>query len=163
MEKKRLTSLLLIVIFFFGTVLFGGLMVCSSENDIIEMFLPTETITLYPPITIVDNLHFEDGGTIGIIIRDTKLKVLTLCLDGRLPQTKESGPHYLFIGALHPDRPEAQRVPVGGKVEKAVLKMLQDISSRRISDSEKATVSMLIKKLENRQNSPAPKVKEQFK
>ena len=56
----------------------------ANQNDFIEVTLAGRVVQLYQPIKIEFADFYEDGGTIGFIIRDNKGTKFAFCLDNRL-------------------------------------------------------------------------------
>lgn len=125
---RKLISILLTGIISFGIILAKEPVVYAGQSDAQEVILSSGIVRIFPPIEIKDILYYQDGGTTGIILMDSRGKTFYFCLDGRL-RVQESGkalePYHIYIGATHPEGPGAQSIPVGGKEEKSILKLLQ--------------------------------------
>jgi len=135
---------ILIGISVISVLLISGYWIWRNQNETVQIVQPTETFNLYSPIEIKDTLYYKDGGTTGIIIKDNSGKTSLLCLDGRM-QIDEPGrtpkPYHVYIGATYPTDPKAQKIPIGGKEEKAILKILQNCIVRKMSEEEQTRLS----------------------
>ncbi len=81
------------------------------------------------PITIVEAMSFDDGGSKGLRISDARGKVKDICLeDTRMweadPRILE-GHHNIILNSFFPDGKHAQRVPISGVEERALLGLLE--------------------------------------
>ncbi|MFH1622145.1 MAG: hypothetical protein ABIA97_03380 [Candidatus Omnitrophota bacterium] len=185
MKKKKLLGLSLIIFIVLGIMLSNGLIAYASQDDTYEIILPSGTIKLYSPLEIEDIDSYTDGGTVGVTIRDSKGNYFRFCLDGRceivLPkeefETLEElnkyineqppKPYHIYVGADHPNRPGAQKIPIGGKEEKSIINILENasVSEKQFWDFPKdfsisyreGKKKSLIETLKERQTSPVPK------
>jgi hypothetical protein len=86
-----------------------------------------------PPITIEFIDIYRDGGSIPIVILDSKGTEIRLRVDGVLgSKTRDR----LYINALAPDRQREQLVPRGAEFEEAILKALQEYLDRKFTPEE---------------------------
>ena len=70
------------------------------------------------PITMLDGISWSDGGSMGLLFRDSRQVVRAACLAVDLEDH-----HELTFGEMTPNLPA--KVPVGGAEEKAFLGLLQ--------------------------------------
>ncbi|MBM3248856.1 MAG: hypothetical protein FJZ10_05515 [Candidatus Omnitrophica bacterium] len=102
-----------------------------------ETISPEQALNLSLPIEVEDVIMYDDGGTIGVILKDSKGKTFTFCADNRMLR---SGPRveerHLYVGTLHPDNPGSREIPLSGKEERAILMILQDLMNRELSQEE---------------------------
>ena len=125
-----------------------------NENNKLEIISLSETIELYKPLKIEDILHYEDGGTIGFVIKDSKGTIFQFCLDGRMRVATEPGflgelknlmtaqkPYHFYFGATHPESPDAREMPIGGKEEKSIAIILEYIMSEKLSAEQLAKLN----------------------
>jgi hypothetical protein len=70
------------------------------------------------PITMVQGLSWDDGGSMGLLFRDSKQVEKAVCLVNDLDENKD-----LVLGSMFPS--QDKRVPVGGDEERAFLGLLQ--------------------------------------
>ena len=81
------------------------------------------------PITIVDALSFDDGGSNGLRFADSRGTVKDVCLEDSLiregdPNVLE-GHHNIIMNSFFPRGEQAQRVPISGVEERALLGLLE--------------------------------------
>lgn len=81
------------------------------------------------PITIVDAMSFDDGGSKGLRFADSRGAVRDICLaDTRIwednPNVLE-GHHNIILNTFFPHGRRAQRVPISGVEERALLGLLE--------------------------------------
>jgi hypothetical protein len=91
------------------------------------------------PITIVDAMSFDDGGSQGLRFRDAKGVVRDVCLEGARawgegPSDSEGG-HNIILNSFSPGGEKAQRVAVAGAEEQQLLGLL-DRWARRDPDAK---------------------------
>ena len=118
--------------------------VSADQTDNVEIPLSSGIVKLIKPIEIVHADMFRDGGTMEVTLKDKDGRTFTFCLDGRMQSLglwKKPRPYYIFIGVSHPDMPGGKPIPVGGKEEKAILKMLEDWINENISAEDQKNVS----------------------
>lgn len=156
MEKKRLIRVMTSVIFIFTVILFIGLVFVDVEDDAFQIILPKGTGKLYRPIEIKDVLEYRDGGTIGIVLKDSKERTFSFCYDGRAiivpwfdtyeeivkyeEEYRLRHPRHIYVGATYPDEAGAQKIPVGGKEEQSILQLLENIMEEKLSEDERLTM-----------------------
>ena len=98
-----------------------------------------EILEISLPIEIEKVLFYEDGGTTGVIAKDTNSKDFFFCLDGRMQidiAGKELEPRHVYIGATYPTDSNAQEIPIASEKEKAILCILQDWANKQVSKEE---------------------------
>lgn len=98
---------------------------------------PEEVLSLKSPIRVTSINSYKDGGTKCFALLDAANKELLFCLDGRMEHVSEKNSRYLFIGALHPSDPKAEKLPIGGKEEKAVLSILDRCLKEPITEADR--------------------------
>jgi hypothetical protein len=81
------------------------------------------------PITIVDGMSFDDGGSKGLRFADARGAVRDVCLeDTRVweddPKVLE-GHHNVIMNSFYPRGERAKRVPISGAEERALLGLLE--------------------------------------
>jgi hypothetical protein len=86
---------------------------CPFLRDVVE------------PITMVDAMWFDDGGSKGLRFADARGTMRDVCLeDTRVwevdPNVLE-GHHNIILDSFSPDGKRARRVPIGGAEERALL------------------------------------------
>ncbi|WP_337177120.1 hypothetical protein [Paludisphaera sp.] len=86
------------------------------------------------PITIVDAMSFDDGGSKGLRFADARGVARDVCLeDTRVweddPNTLE-GHHNIILNSFFPHGEEARRIPISGAEERALLGLLERWASR---------------------------------
>ena len=155
-------TLLVILIFTaLGTIIIGGVYIIGEyhkktlrnnivifDSDkikdpaIVNSFLQSaEILRISLPIEIEKMLFYSDGGTTGVIIKDADEKYFFFCLDGRMQETKigeEPEPYHIYFKATHPTNANAQKIPISGEKEKAILNILQDWADKQVSKEEQA-------------------------
>jgi len=132
--------MVLICFFISGISLVKGQLVYGNQKDSYEIILPSGIIVLETPITVEDIQFYEDGGTIGVIIKDKNDKKFMFCLDGRMQEIKfgeTPKPTHVYVGAVYPETKGAQSIPIGGKEEKSILDVLQAWLDQELSSDEK--------------------------
>lgn len=123
MEKKMFLGSLFISVFTIAIMLFTGLKVYGESTDVVEIVLPNETIKLYKPITIENEFHYQDGGSVGYTVKDSNGTEFSFCyLSGFLREK----PDRMFIGIASPSDSGGIEIPLGGAQEKVISKMLED-------------------------------------
>ena len=135
---------------FFAVFIFAAY---TSSIVIAPVLAQTETIslnkgsvTLDAPYEITETLMYKDGGTIGIVVKDSKGISLPLCYDQRIKVPKES--RFVYVGATHPDESSAKKVIRGSESARALFKVLT--SAKIVSQSpriRKDLVQAVIKQL----------------
>jgi hypothetical protein len=70
------------------------------------------------PISFDSGISFDDGGSLGLVFKDSKQVKKAVCLENDL-----EGNQYLVLGSYTPD--ENKRVPMSGDEERAFLGLLQ--------------------------------------
>jgi hypothetical protein len=91
------------------------------------------------PITIVEGMSFDDGGSQGLRFKDARGVVKDVCLeDTRIwednPRILE-GHHNIIMNSFFPRGDKARRVPISGVEERALLGLL-DRWSRKDPDAQ---------------------------
>ncbi len=86
------------------------------------------------PITIVFTMSFDDGGSQGLRFADARGTVRNVCLENTLvwadePKVQE-GHHNILLNSFYPHGDQAQRVPISGVEERALLGLLERWASR---------------------------------
>ena len=86
------------------------------------------------PITIVEGMSFDDGGSRGLHFVDARGSVRDICLeDTRIweddPKVLE-GHHNIILDSFFPRGDRARRVPISGVEERAVLGLLERWASQ---------------------------------
>ena len=121
---------------------------CKCENnkcEIVEyeyktkILEPAKILGILYPLEIIEVVFYSDGGTTGVISKDTNNKDFIFCLDGRMQINeigKELEPRYIYIGATYPTRPNAQKISIASEKEKAILYILQDWANKQVSKEE---------------------------
>ena len=111
-----------------------------KDPAILNSFLQSaEVLGISLPIEIEKMLFYSDGGTTGVIIKDADEKDFFFCLDGRMQETKigeEPEPYHIYFKATHPTDANAQKIPISGEKEKAILNILQDWANEQASYEE---------------------------
>jgi len=99
-----------------------------GAGDCFQILLKDGAVTLQAPFEITSAGLYKDGGTIAIVVEDGKGVSLPLCLDRRikLPENQR----YIYVGATYPTNSKAKQVPMGGKTEKVLLKILKSADFR---------------------------------
>ena len=116
----------------------------ASAADYAEIPLATGAVKLLKPIEIKHADMFSDGGTISVILKDKNGKEFPFCLDGRMQELElwqRPKPYHMFVNATYPESRGAASVPVAGKEEKAILKILQDWINENISKEDQANIA----------------------
>jgi hypothetical protein len=148
MKTKRMIMLCCIGMLVVSMIQLTGLATARGD-EAVTINLPGQTITLYPPFEVVNTTMYRDGGTIAIVIKDSKENSFPFCLDGRIK--RPSPLRHVYVGAMHPGDAKAQQIPIGSDTEKTILKIL---TSAQISESapnvKKDLVETVIHELENR-------------
>ena len=144
MRKRKLCYLfwavsLIIVIQFAGIKALA-----ESETATIE--LKESSITLIPPFEITETMLYKDGGTIGIVVKDSQGISLPLCYDRRIKVPEEE--RFVYVGATYPDESSSKKVVNGSETEKALLKVLTSAENTGLSPNiRKDLVQTVIRKL----------------
>ena len=86
------------------------------------------------PITVVDGMSFDDGGSKGLRFADARGAVRDVCLeDTRVweddPKVLE-GHHNIILNSFFPDGERARRVAISGVEERALLGLLERWANR---------------------------------
>lgn len=113
--------------------------ISANYSDLIEIPVRAEEIKLIKPIDIVHAEIFRDGGTISVSLKDAQGTIFSFCLDGRLQEVglgQEPKPLAVFVNATYPNDPKGEPLPVGGRKEKIILKILQDWINDHVSARE---------------------------
>lgn len=162
MAKKRLLNSFLIGISVFGIISISLPVGYADQNDAVEITLHNKTVKLYNPIEIKVADMYSDGGTIAIILEDIHRTEFSFCLDARMEILKLNDilagrrPKFykhIYLNAKYPTDARAYKVPIGGKEEKIILKILQDWLKNNISLDQQ-------KKLLESEKIPASDIKE---
>jgi len=119
MKGKRLKSICLAVLTF-AMCFFGMASPVLAQTETIA--LNQGSITLHAPYEIKETMMYKDGGTIGIVVKDSKGVLLPLCYDQRIKVPKED--RFVYVGATHPDQSSATKVARGSKTERALFRVL---------------------------------------
>ncbi len=147
MKKSLFKNFVLAVVIVFGVMHTPALI--AFGQDEVQIDLPGKTIKLYPPFEIVQTMMYKDGGTVGIVVEDSRGVSVPFCLDGRIKVPADS--RHLYIGATHPGNSKAEEVPIGGKAEKTVLKILKSAEIKSSSPYlRKDLVTNMTGKLQSR-------------
>jgi len=101
-----------------------------------DISIPLLSINMYPPFELESSGIYKDGGTIGIIIKDSKGTLLPLCYDGRIKTPL--GKRYLYVGATNPNSSKAKRVIKGSATEESILKILKNVTILKPSKYKRA-------------------------
>src|SRR5262245_36119284 len=101
-------------------VLFLAARPTSSVRDRFRQF-SSDALGVTEPIRITAIIHWEDVGSVGISFSDSAGKYFLSCLDGRTLEDKYA---HLYIGAIHPTKPGAKAVALGGLEEAALYGLL---------------------------------------
>lgn len=133
-----------------GTVLLAGA-ACSLTQEhapasrTAEISRVREVLRMEYPYRIRSWDYFLDGGTAGVEVRDRRGRKLEFSMDGRILDAEQPMPAYApgdtirvplrhwFLGAIHPSRPGARELAIGGVEERAILDMLETISLDQFS------------------------------
>ena len=172
MERTRLMRKFFLVAFFLGGAVFflslgdvraeepaaavdpvttGGAVAVDEPvkaAEPITLTLPSGTVDLYPLVLVEEANLFQDGGTIGFVVKDSRGTKFSFCMDGR-SQTGPSRPRHVFAAAVSPDAPGAVEVPIGGPEEKAVLKILEDWVAAKVPAELKERMAVASLSLNN--------------
>jgi hypothetical protein len=89
---------------------------------------------LRAPITILSTDMYRDGGTLSFTLGDAAGKQLVFCMDGRGSSGTEDS---LFVGAPHPSKEEALRLPSGSEEESALLEILKALVAGKVANGER--------------------------
>ena len=81
-----------------------------------------DSVSLQPPLTLVELLVWRDGGSLGFVLRDATSTELRCCVAGPIPADIAGR---WFMGATHPLHEGARIVDAEGGVEKALKQVLQ--------------------------------------
>jgi len=95
----------------------------------------------YEIVEIIDILYYRDGGTTGIIIKDSYGKNFSFCFDGRLQEVNKTNKRHIYLGATYPTDPNAQKLLIGGAEEKSILKILRNWVAGKIPKEEQVKLS----------------------
>jgi hypothetical protein len=137
--------------FLFSVFVLAGIALFASTGtyaggDAVTIELKKGSVTLNPPFEVEETLLYKDGGTIGIVIKDSQGISLPLCLDGRIKMPAED--RHVYVGATYPDESSALRVTSGSANQKTLLELLQSAkitnpSPRIREDLVKAVIAKL--------------------
>ncbi|MFH1902285.1 MAG: hypothetical protein ABIK26_08545 [Candidatus Omnitrophota bacterium] len=111
------------------SLLLGGCVASEIEHN----------IELSSPVVVQEVIYFEDGGTTGIVLKDSAERIFKFCLDGRMDIVDFDEPktRYIYINAIYPTDDGAKSIPVGEEQEKRILEILQEYISNNITEDER--------------------------
>ena len=138
----------------FAAVILVFTIVCISTsyvfagNEAVKIGLKEGSIKLYPPFEVTSAGLYKDGGTIAIVVEDGRGVSFPFCLDGRIkvPQYER----YVYVGATYPTNSKAKQIPMGGKDEKAILKILKSAKFRESRMVRGDLIKTVIERLQSR-------------
>lgn len=121
-----------------------GLLIWWNQEEIVTTSEATNMFNLRPPINIDEIIYYRDGGTIGVVLKDSSSQTFMFCLDGRI-QIQDPGveiePHHVYIGATHPGHQGAEQLSLYGEKEKAILEILQNWVAENMTEQEISKLS----------------------
>ncbi|MDP8267054.1 MAG: hypothetical protein P9M07_08995 [Candidatus Aceula meridiana] len=126
MNKK---SKILILAVFAMLISFSSVL---AQSEVI-ISCDDRSIVLALPIEVVQAELYEDGGTIGITVKDAENQEFSFCLDQRV-MSKDKGS--IFVGADYPDKPGAGKLSHNSEPEANLLNMLALIKANNSSKQE---------------------------
>ena len=100
-------TILLIAIFF--------TCICVGAKENIEYYQGKINIVL--PVDILQIILYRDGGTVGVILKDSKNVEHRFCFDDRASKQKNGKALKIYYGATHPELKGAKPLEVKGKNE----------------------------------------------
>ena len=139
MEKRKRYLSGVIIILSVITLAINSPQVLADQTNYVEIPLSTGTFKLVKPIEIDSADMYRDGGTIYVVLKDTNGKTFPFCLDGRMQALRifeKPRPYHIFIRVMHPSIAGAQEIPINGKEEKILLKVLEDWIKENVSEEE---------------------------
>jgi hypothetical protein len=87
------------------------------------------------PLELVEANIYADGGTLMVVFKDAKARILELCVDREEPIVPPNRLYdRLFVGAASPRKPNAILTASGGKTEKMVLSLLKGWVKEHLPD-----------------------------
>ncbi|HDP70646.1 MAG TPA: hypothetical protein ENN38_07580 [Actinobacteria bacterium] len=121
----------------------------EANEGTVESIVIMEEVKLYPPVEVHEALMGKDGGTIAIALKDSKGSFLPFLLE----TIAQHDPRRIYIGEINFEKdytllgPSAFAsqayegkgvviVEIGGKEEKAILRILKDWLDENFSEEE---------------------------
>ncbi len=148
MIKTKRTQLI-VIIFVALIIVFVMVSFRSGQNK--EAQRPevedvTNIFNLSLPVEVMQADIFEDGGTIGVVLRDSEGKELFFALDGSLDG---GDPRYFYVSTNHLSG-ETVAIPYGGEEERELLQILKGLDPLSYDEYETIWIERLIGELEGR-------------